>query len=146
MCTPSEMMSFYTTVLGLTTEEALSKKIANSIVFNAKSKASRSQRYSALFVYIRNVLDRANLDIISEDLATFKFVDTYIELGREGSMKINYEGLQDKIGLFDYIQGTTEWTDNNYPTFEERMGTPLYGITPEEVISTCLNIIDNGNY
>ena len=107
---------------------------------------------SAIYIYVRNVVSRSGLELIATDLENFKFTSTYIQFGREGIMKVNYEGISDVVGLFDYMTGTTEWdnylTSLGIPTFNfaSRITNPLYGFTVQNIIDQCMDILNNGNY
>lgn len=146
VCTPNEMTNYFINEVGLTQQQALDRKITNSVDFNTRSTESRKHRYDAAFVFIRNVLKKADFDLISDDVETYKLKQTYIELGKEGSMKTNYEGVTDNPGIFDYVQGTTAWTDLGYSTLASKISTPEYGLTVTNVINKSMDILDNGNY
>ncbi len=139
------IMEYYQST-GLSLQEAFDKKKEYAEVFNKKSQACRAVRFEKLYVYIRNIIPEDNLNALSTDLASFQFKDSYIVVGTEGSMKVNYQGANDDPGLFDYIQGTEVWTGLEYPTFASRVTIPLYGFTIDQVIDTCMDILDNGNY
>lgn len=145
LVSPSEMIGFYTTEMGLSVDQALELKIHNSVDFNKKSVESRFNRFNKAFHIARNIVDRNDLEVIKEDLLLYNFKATYVELGIEGTMKVNYEGVADGLGFFDYLQGTQNWIDAGRSTFESRLQTPFIGPTKTELIAQLMDILDNGN-
>ena len=153
LCTPEQMINYYVNEMGMSIGQAVNMKIFKSVDFNKFSMKSREMRYGAVYIYVRNVVTRHDLNNIANDLELYKFTNSYIEFGREGSMKINYEGLYDEVGIFDYITGTQEWSDYQTglgitPTynFADRIENPLYGLTAQNIIDNCMIILDQGIY
>lgn len=152
-CTPTQMMDFFMQEQGLSTSEAVDRKIRYSGDFNLQSVIARRNRYNAVYVYVRNVISRDNLEAIAMDLSNFQFQSSYIDFGREGTMKVNYEGIADVVGLFDYLIGTQGWSDflaskgiTPIFSFKDRLSEPSYGLTAQSIADRCMDILDNGNY
>lgn len=152
ICTPDEMVNHYTNTIGLTQEQAINKLTENAEIFDTKSREARATRYRKAFIYIRNAITETDAIAVGQDLITFQLEKSYVDYGREGteladgSPNVNYKGVVDQPGLFDYVLGTQTWTDLSYPNFESRISQALYGSTTTGIIDRLMNILEKGIY
>jgi hypothetical protein len=143
--TTTEALTFYQEQ-GYTAEEALNIRVGDSVIFNRYSLKARRNRYDASSVYLRNFIETTELNVIGQDIITYQLEITYVEYGREGTMKTNYDGVPDQLGMFDYVTGSQSWINAGYPTFGSRITTPLHGVTVQDIINKLMQILDEGVY
>jgi hypothetical protein len=143
--TTTEALTFYQEQ-GYTAEEALNIRVGDSIIFNQYSMKSRRTRYDASSIYLRNFLNSTDLNLVGQDIITYQLEITYVEYGREGTMKTNYDGVPDQLGMFDYVTGSQNWIDAGHPTFSSRITTPLHGVIIQDIINKLMQILDEGIY
>lgn len=124
---------------------SLTEKLKNAVFFGTESMNSRKNRYGAVYIFVRNVLSRDELNNIADDMDSYGFVSSYVSRGREGTVSVNYQGDSDPEGLYDYILGTVGTSFENINMIS-RINAPKYGLTPQDVVNKVYDIFENGNY
>ena len=113
--------------------------------FNFNSTTARQKRFSTALNFLRNVLEKDDLNSIIYDIKENRYVEDYINYGIEGTMKTNYQGETDSEGLFDYVKETSE-TEYKKNSLASRISTPKFDYTVQEVVDKVYDILDIGDY
>jgi uncharacterized protein YifE (UPF0438 family) len=109
--------------------------------FNQLSIESRKQRLAKAMKFVRFHL---GMEFADDVLLDVKDLDRlYTNYGREGTMKVSYEGKVDKTGLFDYILGTDIYTETGLPSKTLPVDCAF---TIQQVIDKLMSILDDGVY
>lgn len=147
VATPAEIITYLTVDLGMSNVDSFKRRMECGVFFDTYARQARIQRYDKLYVFIRNAVNFADLDDIANDLETFMFRKTYIEYGREGTMKTSVEGIIDEPGILDYIAGTNTWVLSLLrPSLMSRLNNaPVESwMSKQDIIDNAYNIIDIG--
>jgi hypothetical protein len=115
------------------------EQIANGEIFNKLSTEARIKRLTKVKMEVYNRLSHDQINSILEIMLANKVMFTYINLGTEGTL----EG--DNEGLFDYILSRTG-------TIWENTGLSKQSYSPkgmsdcQELANRLIDILKNGNY
>lgn len=114
-----------------------------SKLFDLKSQQAREIRFNKLRQAVANLMPRINAHEVAEVLISKNLYTSYVLSGIEGTVKTDITGLNDPVGIYDYILSTigTEYENIGISSMSF---TSNNGLTATEFANYLINILDNG--